>query len=380
MKNRVEHAAHYALVLIAVILGAAVLKELDFIFIPFIIAYFFYFLFAPFNTWLNSLRVPVVMLIPLNILLVGLLSWFAIRYIILSLYEFADDANTYMERISIAVSQAAAELGITSSGILNFSVNEWLGNLDYSAFAGGVLSSTISITAYTMFVLFFYIFVMLGHVDLYRVIEKRYIKEKRKKQFKKIEKKYKKSEQDTPEDELQELIEEEKQETVNKLEETIRIIPEQIQRYIVTKIIINALTGAAVGITFWAIGLDYPEVWGILTFLLNFVPTLGSTVALLLPTIFSLAQAGSPGFAALTALIMAAWQTLAFNVIEPLVFGRRMNLNPVVILLAVLFWGYIWGIPGMLLAVPITAIAKLIMANADEENLRFLAELMGPEK
>ena len=111
-------------------------------------------------------------------------------------------------------------------------------------------------------------------------------------------------------------------------------------------------------------------------FLFNFIPALGSTIALLLPTLMTLVQFESFGFALLIAVILAGVQTLFFNLIEPNVLGKKLNLNPLVILLAVLAWGYVWGIIGMLLSVPLTAIINIILSNSESKDLRFISDLM----
>jgi AI-2 transport protein TqsA len=77
---------------------------------------------------------------------------------------------------------------------------------------------------------------------------------------------------------------------------------------------------------------------------------------------------------------MAGIQTLAFNVAEPMILGKRLNLNPLLILLSVLVWGYIWGIVGMLLSVPLTAIIKIIISNSTSPNMQFFEQLMSQEK
>jgi predicted PurR-regulated permease PerM len=73
---------------------------------------------------------------------------------------------------------------------------------------------------------------------------------------------------------------------------------------------------------------------------------------------------------------MITVQTVSFNLIEPIAIGKRLNLNPLVILLSVLIWGWIWGIIGMLLSVPLTAVINIILANSDSKNLNFISELM----
>lgn len=75
--------------------------------------------------------------------------------------------------------------------------------------------------------------------------------------------------------------------------------------------------------------------------------------------------------------VMAVVQTFYFNFLEPMILGKRLNLNPLVILISVLVWGYIWGIAGMFLAVPLTAILKIVISNFDSKNMQFIADLMG---
>jgi predicted PurR-regulated permease PerM len=92
-----------------------------------------------------------------------------------------------------------------------------------------------------------------------------------------------------------------------------------------------------------------------------------------------LIQTGSAGFTILLAVIIASIQTLFFNFLEPQIIGRRLNLNPLLILLSVLLWGYVWGIVGMLLSVPLTAIIKIIMSNSESKDMQFLSDLMSKE-
>ncbi len=128
------------------------------------------------------------------------------------------------------------------------------------------------------------------------------------------------------------------------------------------------------------VGIDYPIVWGLFVFIFNFIPTIGSAAALVFPVLFTLVQFDSFGTVLLVIAIMAGIQTLAFNVAEPMIIGKRLNLNPLLILLSVLVWGYIWGIVGMLLSVPLTAIIKIIISNSTSPNMEFFEHLMSQEK
>jgi AI-2 transport protein TqsA len=108
------------------------------------------------------------------------------------------------------------------------------------------------------------------------------------------------------------------------------------------------------------------------------VPTIGAIAALALPATMALAQSGSPGYALAVAALVLAVQTVAFNLVEPKVLGNRLGLSPLVILLALLLWGYVWGAVGMLMSVPLTAVLRIVLASSRSENLRLVAELLGP--
>ncbi|MCK7525314.1 MAG: AI-2E family transporter [Ignavibacteriales bacterium] len=165
-----------------------------------------------------------------------------------------------------------------------------------------------------------------------------------------------------------------------QLEATFKKITEQIQRYIIAKVGVNLIAGIITTIVLSIIGIDFPIVWGLFVFLFNFIPTIGSAAALVFPVLFTLVQFDSVGTMILVLALMAGIQTLAFNVAEPMILGKRLNLNPLLILLSVLVWGYIWGIVGMLLSVPLTAIIKIIISNSTSPNMQFFEHLMSQEK
>ena len=151
-------------------------------------------------------------------------------------------------------------------------------------------------------------------------------------------------------------------------------IHQKIQRYIVTKFAISATTGLLVGLILWFFGLDLALMFGVMAFLLNFIPSIGSVIATLLPIPFAIIQFNSTwaiiGVVALPGLV----QLLVGNVIEPLVMGERLDLHPVTVLLSLIFWGLLWGIVGMFLAVPITAVIRIVLGRI--ETTRPFAELL----
>jgi AI-2 transport protein TqsA len=138
-----------------------------------------------------------------------------------------------------------------------------------------------------------------------------------------------------------------------------------IQRYLAIKTVISLATGFLAGLLCWAAGLDFYILWGIVAFALNFIPVIGSIVAGVPPTILALLVAGAPN-----ALLVAGGYLLINNFLgnflEPILVGRRFGISTLVVVIAVMFWGWVWGPLGMLLAVPLTMVIKVILDGSDE--------------
>ena len=126
--------------------------------------------------------------------------------------------------------------------------------------------------------------------------------------------------------------------------------------------------------TLAAFKLELAAVFGMLAFLLNFIPSIGSIVATLLPIPIAIAQFQNPWLIGLVVAIPGIIQIGIGNVIEPKMMGSGLNLRPVVILLALSFWGLIWGPVGMFLSVPMTAMIRIVLMQI--ETLRPLGMLM----
>jgi AI-2 transport protein TqsA len=135
-----------------------------------------------------------------------------------------------------------------------------------------------------------------------------------------------------------------------------------IGTYLAVKTLINAILGLMSFVILWAFGIDFAVFWAVLIALLNYIPYVGSYVAVSLPVMLSLAQFGSfPVTIALTLLLVAA-QILVGNILEPRMIGQRVNMSPFVVLVAVSVWSALWGISGAILAVPLTSILVIVLA------------------
>jgi AI-2 transport protein TqsA len=138
-------------------------------------------------------------------------------------------------------------------------------------------------------------------------------------------------------------------------------IDRRINRYLLVKVASSTVTGLLTGLVLWMIGLDLAVVFGLLAFVLNFIPSLGSIIAVILPLLVALVQFGTSGQTLLVLVIPSAIQLTIGTVIEPRIAGQALSLHPVTVLLSLIFWGILWGLPGMFLAVPVTAVIKIIL-------------------
>lgn len=151
-------------------------------------------------------------------------------------------------------------------------------------------------------------------------------------------------------------------------------VVQQVQRYLAIKTLISLGTGVLVGIWVAILGLGFPLLWGLVAFILNFIPNLGSILAALPPVVLALVQFG-PGRAAVVAAGYLAINVVLANIIEPNLMGRRLGLSTLVVFLSLVFWGWVWGPVGMLLSVPLTMVVKIALENT--QDLRWVGVMLG---
>ena len=148
----------------------------------------------------------------------------------------------------------------------------------------------------------------------------------------------------------------------------------QIRQYLAIKSLINVILGVISYAILWALGVDFALFWAIAIALLNYIPYVGSYVGVAFPVILSLGQFASlPTTLLLLALLVSA-QLFIGNVLEPRWIGRQLNMSPFVVLVALSVWAAMWGLPGAILAVPMTSI--LIIVTASFTSTRFVAVLL----
>jgi AI-2 transport protein TqsA len=148
-----------------------------------------------------------------------------------------------------------------------------------------------------------------------------------------------------------------------------------VNRYIAIKTTVSVATGVLVGAALALLGVDFPVLWGLLAFLLNYIPNIGSIIAAVPAVLLALVQLG-PGTAVLTAGVYLAVNLIMGNGVEPRFMGRGLGLSTLVVFLSLVFWGWLLGPVGMLLSVPLTMTAKIALAA--NPSTAWLALLLGP--
>jgi AI-2 transport protein TqsA len=144
---------------------------------------------------------------------------------------------------------------------------------------------------------------------------------------------------------------------------TLNQIGSRIETYVLVKTLISLLVGLASLIVLTIAGVDFAPFWSLLIFVLNFIPYIGSPMGMLFPTVLALLQFGDITRAAIILACLWGVQSAVENLLEPRLMGRSLNLSPVFMILALSVWGAIWGITGMILAVPIMVMLMIVFAQ-----------------
>lgn len=335
-------AAGLSLGVLAVIATGAVLQAARSVVIPLVVAWLLSYLLAPaVNFLVKRLRIPALLAVLAVVALLVALMWGAGVVAQQRLVSFVKNFPAYQGKISGVLDMYAQRLHVPMDWL---EVNDWTRHL-----MGALLKFSkffVGFVSYSVLVLVFLVFMLLARP---------YSDAKVRKAFEK-----------SPE----------RAETVIEVSRRISL---QITRYLGTLFLVSLMTGLTVwGALEW-MGVEFAFAWGLLAFVLNFIPTVGSIVASIPPVLMMLVQK-APDFwpAAGVAGVLFVIQQLFGNFVGTKLYGDRLNLSPVVILLFLLLWGWLWGIAGALLAVPIAAAIQITLEQIPA--LKPLAVLMGSGK
>lgn len=144
---------------------------------------------------------------------------------------------------------------------------------------------------------------------------------------------------------------------------TLSHIDKNLRRYLGVKAFVSFLAASLEMIILLLFGVKFAVIWGLMTFVLNFIPSIGAILATLLPTLFALAQFSDPLMSLWVFIAIASVHMTVGNILDPTLMGETLNLSLLVVFVSLFFWGWLWGAVGVLLAVPMTATIKIILQN-----------------
>jgi AI-2 transport protein TqsA len=337
----------YLLGFVSFVLFVYILIALREILIPITIAIFLTFLFYPLIIYLTRFKIPKWLSLVIIVIVVSGLYYLVGLILVSSFSTFPEKLQAYSENLSAFIQSLLSPFNITLkefSEFLNIKIKEFdVESVFQKLFEAGVIQNIFNsfsgVFGDTFIAMIFWVFMIMG--------------------------------KDRFEERLKHAFRGRKE----FVEKNLDTINEQLQSYIIIKTILSLATSIIATVILWIFGVDFAIVWGLLTFILNYIPNIGSLIATVGPIIVSLLEYGLGLTTVSISVLLLLNQNIIGNLIEPHYLGRHMDLSPVFVLFSLIFWGWIWGIVGMFLAVPIAAAMKILFSNIGP--LKPVAILMG---
>ena len=322
----------FLLAFIAVIILAAVLRITSSVLMPFTVAVFLAFVTYPIVNYLERFRIPRIV----SALIVILLLFSLLLVMVMILYTSGQRLITLYPRYEVRI----REIYIWVALIFELPYDEYMSIFDNIWGQADVRTQVREMTlAFTNGLINFITNAfMVALFMIFLLFEAVYFREK-----------------------LDNAFSGERAEKIKKISADVMT---QVTRYLFIKFVISAFTGVVVGIGLWFVGVELAVVWGLIQFILNFIPNIGSIAAGVGATIFALVQFWPEPWPVVAAgTIMLASNMIIGNFIDPKITGERLGISPLVVIVSLMIWGWIWGFAGMILAVPMMVIIKIVCEN-----------------
>lgn len=340
--NAPMHALHLIATLLSILVAITLVVVLYLtrgIVLPFLVALFLAYLLDPVIRFLTRLRFPLWLAVCIALFGTFVLLALLGTLFYASVQSFVKEYPRYEPKLRELVTTVTAQLDIP---LPDWQVADLGKKLASTTVAKAVLSSLGPFFAFVgrlLLVFLFMVFILLGHQSLPARIHRAF-------------------------------GEADGQRITQVLQRTTR----QAQTYLGAKALISLVTGVLVNLVLLVFDIDFAVLWGTLAFLLNFIPHIGSIVAAIPPILVAVLKFDTLMPAVWVTVSIIAINTILGGLIEPRLMGQRLNLSPLLVIFSLLFWGWLWGIAGMILAVPIMATIKIICENIP--RLRFVSLLM----
>ena len=298
---------------------------------PFVIAILIWFLISDLSELIAKVRyqgysLPRWLRVLLAFVLILSLLFFSIDLLSKNIEKIISNVPEYREKLKIIIAQLGETTGVEN---ITGRIQERLLGIDFQAFLTEILGALTSVIGHFVIILIYIAFLL---------IESTVFNNKMRIIFK-VPDRY------------------------AEIRELTSKMSKSVNAYLSVKSLVSLLTGLLSYLVLLLFGIEYAEMWAFLIFLMNFIPYIGSLIATLLPAIFAVFQFSSFVYFVWVFLSVEAIQVFVANYVEPRVMGRRLNLSPLIVILSLSFWGMIWGVLGMFLAVPLTSIVLIILSH-----------------
>ncbi len=319
---------NYLLLVIVIPIIFYLLKVLSFIFVPLVFSMFIALLFLPLMRFLRKRRLPKSVSVFIVLILIALGVKFGVELVKLSSKEILTSDSQFFtkaqDKINLLVGNVEGFFGIqkveeTKSLTRLLNKDALLSNLSPTlSFVSKFLTALLMTT-------FFVVLWLAESINVEQLINKTILKKKHTsiKTFMKIEK---------------DLI-----------------------KFIKVKFLVSFLTGVFTGLACYFFDVSFPIFWGLFAFLINFVQMVGSFITVILLSIFAFVELETSSKLLLFILSITGTQVLYGSILEPIFMGKSFSINVIAVLVMLMFWGFIWGIPGLIMAIPITVFIKIIL-------------------
>ncbi len=322
-----------------------VLQLMQGILIPFFVAMFLVYLVEPLQKLLLRIHCPTGLRVIAVLVLTGLVLYLVGVLIYSSLVSLSNNLPTYEQRVLGLLDDTVQLLHLPSDEVNRFMQNfRWSDHLEagkVAQFIGASFGRFGEFIGNLFFVLLYMVYLLFERESFFNRVEKGFDPER-----------------------------------AQRIKQIVTHINQQIANYLEIKTFVSFLTGGLITLVLFLFGVDFALFWGILAFLLNFIPSIGSIIATLPPIVIAFLQFDTIVTPLVTGVLLISIQVVVGNVVEPKVMGEKLGLSPLVVILALVFWGWLWGPVGMILSVPIVAAVRIVCENI--EALRpissFLAE------
>lgn len=314
--------------IITIIAAGSVLYVTQSVLIPLVIAWLLSCVFGPVVHFLTERKAPLSLAITFVILLAFFVLLQAVLFLSARVQAFAGEYETYAAKLNSLITSLGENLPKTIATALK--EIKWQGKA--AEYLTSIAARTATVLWALVIVMIFVVFILMGQPHFTAKLQLAF-----------------------------------SQEDTGRIGSVIERITTKIGQYMALQLAISAVTGVCVWFALHLIGVDFAKTWGALAFMLNFIPTLGSIIASIPPILVATVQFAPDETwkAVVTAASLLCIQMIIGNGIAPKVMGDRLNLSPVVVLLSLLFWGWLWGVVGALLSVPIAAAIKIICDSVE---------------